>query len=660
MNRFFYPKLAGANIRKNSQTYLPYILTCITTVCMYYLIHALSMNTGLNRMSGASYLKSVLSFGRVVVALFSLIFLFYANSFLVKRRKKEFGLFNILGLGKKHIAKIVFFETLYVSGASIVFGLLGGILFSKLLFLALLKILRFEVQLGFEISASSILATLVLFTIVFLLTLLNNVRQVHLAKPIELLLGSQVGEREPKTKWLCALIGLASTAGGYYIALTTKSPLAAISIFFAAVVLVMIGTYFLFTAGSIVFLKILRKNKGYFYQPNHFVTVSGMLYRMKQNAVGLANICILSTMVLVTLSTTVSLYIGFEDILRTWYPRNVAIVSDVVTDTYTTQVRHGLSSVLAKHGFVSENVLDFRYLMLMAQEKGSGFLTDRAAVANASSQVRTLYFIPGEDYARITGAAIALADDEVLIYSDSQDFRHGNLSIPNRAFTVKKRLTSFVGAGTNATMGNSSHYLIVKNMKILEEIYQAQTKAHGEHGVKYTHYLGFDLRASREEVHRLYQDLRARLTSNHPASRVEVAEAAREELYSLYGGLFFLGMFLGVLFIMGTMLIIYYKQITEGYDDKRRFEIMRQVGMSQNEVRRAIRSQVLTVFFLPLVTAAIHIAFAFKFITRLLAVFQLSNIPLFAWCTVGAILIFALFYALVYTMTARVYYKIVS
>ena len=659
VGRFFYWKLAADNIRKNSRVYVPYILTSISTVMMYYLIHSLSGNTGLSKMSGGTTVQSMLSFGSTIVGLFSAIFLLYTNSFLIKRRKKEFGLFNVLGMEKKHIARIMMYETIYITIISIFSGLLGGILLSKAMFLLLLKLLRFEVQMGFEISGPSILSTLILFGAIFFLTLLGNLRQIHLAKPIELLKGGQVGEREPKTKWLLTLFGLASIGAGYYLALTTESPIAALSLFFVAVIFVMMGTYSLFASGSITLLKLMRKNKGYYYRPNHFTTVAGLIYRMKRNAVGLANICILSTMVLVTLSTTVSLYIGVEDVLRTRYPREITISSYRITDEYIAELHRGVAEVLRNHGVAADNTLEYRSLVFLGEEQASEFLTDRAFITGFAERLQALTFIPGEDYSRLQGETIHLADDEVLIYSEGGDYEYETLTLLGQTFIVKGKLSEFVGASLHTGYLTGNHYVIVKDMSVLGELYEAQAVFHGEYGSELTHYLGFDLPKDRDAVS-IHQDILLSLPGGDPSSHVESAEAAKDEFYSLYGGLFFLGLFLGTLFIMGTVLIIYYKQITEGYEDKERFEIMQKVGMSREEVKKSIRSQVLTVFFLPLVTAAIHIAAAFRFITRLLTIFNLRNTALFAWCTVGTFLVFALFYAFVYAITARVYYRIVS
>lgn len=660
MGRFFYWKLAADNIRKNIQVYLPYILTCTATVAMYYLMHSLSQNSGLGKMSGGDTVQMMLSFGFVVVAIFSAVFLLYTNSFLIKRRKKEFGLFNVLGMEKKHLARIMMYETIYIAVISISAGLIGGIVLSKAMFLLLLKLLRFEVQMGFEISGSAIVFALLLFGTIFFLTLLSNLRQVHLAKPIELLKGGQVGEREPKAKWLLTLSGLASMGTGYYLALTAESPIAALTLFFVAVLLVMIGTYCLFTAGSIALLKLLRKNKSYYYRPNRFTTVSGLMYRMQRNAVGLANICILSTMVLVTLSTTVALFVGVEDVLKTRYPRDIVISSYGITDEYIDNLGATVAQVLENHNLVMQDPMEYRMLSFVGIAQGNEFLTDEPSLNISPSRLKTLCFIPSQDYSGLTGEEVQLAQDEVLLYSQGADYEYESLSVLGRTFSVRKQLNELPAVTEWDISGR--HFLIVKDMDVVEEMYHAQADVYGEHGSKLTYHLQFDFPGdvSEEGEIAFYKDLRSSLPSGGVSRYIESREAVKDEFYSLYGGLFFLGLFLGILFIMGTVLIIYYKQITEGYEDKERFAIMQKVGMSREEVKRSIRSQVLTVFFLPLIVATVHISVAFPFITKLLAVFSLRNTLLFATCTGGTVLIFALFYGLVYHRTARVYYRIVS
>ncbi|MBS4539608.1 ABC transporter permease [Clostridium sp. D2Q-11] len=658
MNRFFYMKLAYINIKKNSQTYIPYILSCIGTVMMYYIMYALSANKDLDNISGGAQLKSILFLGSFVIGFFAVIFLFYTNSFLIKRRKKEFGLFNILGMEKKHIAKIICFETLYVAFISFVAGILGGILLYKLMYLLLLKILNFEITLGFYVSTSAMFTTLVLFSIIFLLTLLNTLRQIHLAKPVELLKGGQVGEKEPKTRWLLVIIGLLCLGAGYYIAVTTESPISAINLFFVAVILVIIGTYCLFTAISIAILKALRKNKNYYYQANHFTSISGMIYRMKQNAVGLASICVLATTVLVMVSSTVSLYSGMEDVLRTRYPRNIMITSQGISNQHIENINDSVSNILDNHKVEAKNMFDYRYLSFLARQEDNTFTVD-SDISYSTKNLINLNFIPLEDYNRIENKSLELNDDEIFIYSVREEYNKDTISIFDKKFKIKDKLNSFKENGWYSSLIIGTHYIVVKDMNVLKEIYQTKKEILEKNKSNPSYYLGFDLNTDEKESIAIYKNLRANLNEKYPDSFIESVASEKESFYSLYGGLFFLGIFLSILFLLATVLIIYYKQISEGYDDKIRFEIMQKVGMSHQEIKKSIGSQILTVFFMPLVVATIHIAFAFKVITKMLAILNLTNISLFVWCTIGSIAVFSLFYAIVYIVTARVYYNIV-
>lgn len=655
MARGFYRKLAVNSIKRNRQTYLPYLLTCICTVALFYIIISLATSSDLERMVGGSTLRAILNFGAAIVGLFSVIFLFYTNSFLVKRRKKEFGLFNILGMEKKHIAKIVFWETTITAALALSMGLLGGILFSKLVFLLFLGILEYPVVFGFELSIPGMFWALALFSAIFLLTLLNALRQVHLAKPIELLKGGQVGEREPKTKWLSMICGLAFLGAGYYLALSIESPLAALQIFFVAAVLVMGGTYLLFTAGSIGLLKLLRRNRRVYYRPRSFISISGMIYRMKQNAVGLANICILATMILVTLSATISLYIGVDDALKTRYPQDLTLSTSRVQAEDVAEVRERTWEIVKRHGLTAQNVEDYRSLGFIGSIVGSTFEVSGARLDSINPDYQAVELIPLEDLREFSGS-LDLEENEVLIYSPGKPYGHTTITVLGRTFTIKQQLDSLTAGSREAVSVVNSHVLVVKDMEVLESLYAAQEGALGHLHSEISHYLGFDLEGSPEEKTAVYSELRAAL----PQSWVESRDASRTDFYHVYGGLFFLGLFLGTLFGLGTVLIIYYKQVTEGFEDKRRFAIMQQVGMSRAEVRGTVRSQVLMVFFLPLITAGIHVAFAFKMISRLLAVFNLTNIPLYALCTVGVFLGFGVLYTLVYAITARVYSKIVE
>ncbi|MBU5455083.1 FtsX-like permease family protein [Caproiciproducens sp. MSJ-32] len=658
MSKIFYAKLALINIKKNGKTYFPYMVAAISTIMMFYTMHFISINDGLNNMSGGDSLKIILGLGNYVIGLFSIIFLFYTNSFLIKRRKNEIGLYNILGMEKRHIARVMIWETFFVGISTIVIGLLSGILISKLMFLVLLKILTFEVPLGFFISKESIAITVILFGAIFILTLLNNLGQIHLSKPVELLRGGQVGEKEPKTKWIMTIIGVISLSAGYYIALTTESPLAAIYLFFVAVILVIIGTYSLFTAASIALLKILRKNKKFYYKTNNFINVSGMIYRMKQNAVGLSNICILSTCVLVMLSTTVSLYIGMEDVLRNRYPRDIAVRVDNVSDEMEEKLDNIIIKEAEKHNISIKDIIKYRSIEVPMFQKNNSFSLANRDIGNYSD-ISLLNIMPLESYNSQENKSINLEDNEVLLYAFRGEIKEDTVNILGNEFKVKEQLKDFNSEGILSAIAAKSYYIVVKDVETIEKLL-FNVDIYGEKFENLSYFYAFNTEGDAENQINLINVLSNMISEASLSGYAEGLEESRGAFFSLYGGLFFLGLFLGFLFIMATVLIMYYKQVSEGYDDKQRFEIMQKVGLSKEEVKKSIKSQVLMVFFLPLLMAIIHIAFAFKVITKLLSVLNLTNVTLFALCTVGTILVFAVFYGIVYSLTARVYYKLVS
>ena len=658
MNKFFYSKLAINNIKKNRKTYIPYILTCIGTIVMFYNMCFLVVTKDMGSLSDSESLRAILSLGKQVIGIFSVIFLFYTNSFLIKRRKKEFGLFNILGMEKRHIARIMFDETLLIGIISLVIGLLAGILLSKLMILLLFKIISFEVVFGFEIPISAVFSTFALFGGIFILNLIYNIYQVHLSKPIELLRGGNVGEKEPKTKWILACIGAVCLGIGYYIALTTESPLAALNLFFVAVVLVMIGTYFLFTAGSIALLKILRKNKKYYYKLKHFISVSGMIYRMKQNAVGLANICILSTAVIIMLSTTISLYAGMEDVLRTRYPRNIIVNATNISDEQANQLDAVIEQQITKANVNQKNVIRYRSMDFTIIQKGASF-TDNHFSSYGSNNIAQIVFMTLDEYNKLENKSASLSKGEALLYTVQGDIPGNTIDFNGFELSIKERLPSLSLENSLSDKLDNSYYMVVDSKDTIKQIYHSLNGNQGEMD-ELSYYYGFDINGNQNDQINLVADLQKAIKGIGIEGYAEGAESARESFYSLYGGLLFLGLFLGLLFIMATVLIIYYKQIIEGYEDKERFEIMQKVGMTHAEVKQAIGSQVLMVFFLPLITAIIHIVFAFKVITKLLLMLNLTNVPLFVFCTAMTICAFAIFYAIVYVLTARTYYKIVS
>ncbi|HHU05859.1 MAG TPA: ABC transporter permease [Clostridiales bacterium] len=655
MRRSFFPQLALRNLRKNSRVYLPYILASIGTIMMFYILCSMAFNDGLGSMYGGGQMTIILRLGIIVVGLFAVIFLLYTNSFLIKRRKKEIGLYNILGLGKRHLGKMMFFETLYVALFSIVIGLFLGMLLSKLMLALLLKMVSFPVPLGFSVSLNGILLTSILFGAIYLLALISNLVQVGRAKPVELMSGSQYGEREPKTKWLLALIGVFTLGGGYYIAQTVEALVKVIGMFFVAAILVIIGTYCLFTAGSIAVLKVMKKSKSFYYRTKNFTSVSGMLYRMKKNAVGLANICILSTMVLVMISSTVSLYIGIDDTLETVHPREVMAIRYGENSSDIEGMNRAMDTALSRAGVEERGRLSYRYFDLILTDEG---VKDQRYYQ--AEKYYVYYFLPLSDFNVLEGESLSLREGEVIVcgggYGAGDTFE-----IPDIGFSAKVRdaRPSFSLHHREDDLADMSLHIVVSDFEKAFADIQAASSTLGSKPY-ISSIVGADIGRDKETEQLVAYELRAALDEIGLSANITLRSSERFEFVTLYGGLLFLGIFLGTLFSMATAMIIYYKQVSEGFEDKERFTIMQKVGMGLGEVKETIRRQILIVFFLPLAASVVHIAFAFKMITRMLSVMLISNMRLFALCTGATILGFALIYTVVFALTARSYYKIVK
>ena len=648
---FFYLKLAVNNLKKNSKAYVPYIITCIGTIIMFYNMCFLASAKTLGLISDDGSLKMILTFGTVVIGIFSAIFLFYTNSFLVKKRKRV-RLFNILGMEKAYRQDHVLGNGPY-RAISLSAGLPRHSLSKHDPLLFKIIAIRLPSALKFLPSPSLSPGS---FGAIFAINFIYNSLTVRLSKPVELLKGGNVGEKEPKTKLFQGIVGLLSLSAGYYIALFTESPLQALTLFFIAVILVMIGTYCLFTSGSIAVLKLLRKNKNYYYKPKNFISVSSMIYRMKRNAAGLANICILSTAVIVMLSSTVSLYIGVEDVLRTRYPRDITVGSSFISDENVEKMNKIIEDTTDSLGIERRNVLNYRYLTVVAFQEDSRFQLQGDSLRFKDSAA--LFFMDIDGYNKMYNANKPLEENEVLLYEYRGRLPGDSMTIEDLQLRIKERVPAFEGDGNTSAMMINSFYLVARKddlQKIIRVSDPDNTK-----GKDLAYFYGFDVNADKQTQIQLATEIRKGLKELGISYYADGADLSRESFYTLYGGLFYLGIFLGLLFIMATVLIIYYKQIAEGYDDKERYEIMQKVGMSREEVRKSINSQVIKVFFLPLLAAVIHIAFAFKVITKLLEIFNLTNVPLFALCTLSTILIFSVFYVAVYTLTAKTYYKIVK
>lgn len=670
MNKFFYGKLAFGNLRKNGRLYLPYILAAVGIGAMYYIMVALTGDKGIEKMPGGGDLKMIMGLGCVVIMIFAVIFLFYTNSFLMKRRKKEFSLFHILGMEKKHIGKMMFWETCMVGSLSIAGGLAGGILLYKLVVLALLRITGLDVPFGFTVSGAGIANVAVCFAIVFAMTLVYNLFQVRKANAIELLHSANHGEKEPRTRWILALLGMAALGIGYWIAIVTEDPVSTLLLFFVAVLLVVFGTYFLFTAGSIAVLKMMRKNTKYFYRTKHFISVSGMIYRMKQNAVGLANICILSTMVLVMVSGTVALYAGVEDIINNRYPKDFALTEyGVRSEEEKEALKEMFQQSLEENGLAVEDSVEYTSLAVTVWKSKEVLRIEKpGAMATPEGEISILEMITLDEYNRQENQQKELAEDEIFVSVRQGDENEQAYSINGRNFRIKEYLKDFDMEGLDGNVIYDGYFVVVKDIQVLEELNEMQREIYGSSASSRDYHMYADVSGTDEQLKNCAVRLeelvdgynQGRAEEEHLAVRFAVKEEQREGFMIFCGGFLFLGIFLGFVFLMATVLIIYYKQISEGYEDKERFEIMQKVGMSPREVKAAIHSQILKVFFLPLVMACVHLTMAFPMMNRLLLLFNMKNPGLFAACTVSVVGIFAVIYGIVFGITARAYYRIVG
>lgn len=660
-----YTKLAITNIKNNRQFYFPYLLTGIITVAMFYIMCALESNPGIQSMPGAKDLGLILRLGIGVIGIFAVIFLFYTNSFIIKRRKKELGIYNILGMEKRHIAKILSKEAFFTAIIAIGGGLVTGVLFHKLACMLLYRMIGFNGGITFSFSKKGVMITAILFAIVYLLTYIYDLFQVQLANPIELLQSGNKGEREPKTKAIMAVLGVLCLGTGYFIAITTKNPIKALTLFFVAVILVIIGTYLLFTAGSIALLKILRRNKGYYYQTKHFTSVSGMIYRMKQNAVGLANICILSTMVLVAVSTTVSLYVGIEDIMKERYPNEINISAYYDTGAPAEDsIAPIVEKSVKESGRKIRHEEDYLELYFAAIKDQGQYSLDKEKVKTAGDRVSGFVVLTREDCKKKYNEEIPeLAENEVALFTIKKTDMD-TLVLENRSYHVKeiKQFQNTEDFETIADMMDEYYYVIVNDVQDMERLWQLQKDIYQENSSSISRQVRLDIDGDSEQKKECFENIKTALEPEQAKARILIdsRQSNLDEFYQIYGGFLFLGLFLGILFLMITVLIIFYKQISEGYDDKERFSIMEKVGMSNDEVKATIRSQVRTVFFLPILMAAIHVGMAFPMIKRLLSLFGLSNTALFTGCMAGTILVFTLIYLLVFLKTSKTYYKIVG
>lgn len=666
-----YSRLAVTGMMKNYRIYVPYLLACIGMIMMYYILNFLMKSKDIASIKGGNSLQQMLSLGSGVFIVFSVIFLFYTNSFLIRSRKREFGLYNILGMGKKNLARILVWENGTVAAISLAGGIFCGILFSKLAELWLGYVLEGTVTMSFTIDTRAVWESVKLFLLIFLLLLCNALFQVGKAKPIDLLHSAEVGEKPPKGNWFLAIVGFGMLGAAYFIAVSIEDPMSAFMMFFIAVGMVIVATYLIFVAGSVLMCRVLQKNKTYYYRANHFISVSSMVYRMKRNGAGLASICVLSTMVLVMLSATSSLYFGNEARLMGRYPREIELYAYTSDEAQQQKISDTVDEILTRNQMEQENVLEYRYMSVGGYFEGNQvYLNQEKLNQNFGmmdiSKIRDIYLIPLEDYNRLMGQAESLNENEVILYTANAAYDYATLTLEEcDTWNVKKTVDRFIDNGDAMSTILDSLFVFVPDKSYLDRFAEIGEEKFNESGVAMTWYYGFDLPADEEVQQQIAAEISDGIdqafgeNEKMPRIRRECRASEKADFYALFSGLFVLGILLAIVFLAATVLIMYYKQISEGLEDQSRFDIMQKVGMTDREIRSSIHSQMLTVFLLPLLLAGLHTCFAFPIVQKLLLVFGIMESRVLLYTNLICFAVFGVFYAVVYLITSRSYYRIV-
>lgn len=657
----FYSKFALNNLVKNKRFILPYIFSAIFTIASFYILTSLSLGKNLDKLpQGISATKKVLSLGVNVIAIFSAIFLFYTYSFLIKRRVREFGLYSVLGMTKKQIARILILETIFIAVITLVFGLAFGLLFDKLMLLVLLKLFTAGVSFGFVITPIAVFLTILLFGGIFFLLLIYTVIKISRLKIVALLKEENNGEREPKARFILAILGLGLTGYGYYLAQTIQNPIKAITMFFIAVLAVIFGTYLIFMAVSITVLKLMKNNKTFYYKPKNFISVSGLLYRMKRNAVGLANICILSTMVLVTMGTTSALYAGSEEAYNTRFPRDIIVNGYRSTEGKLTEIEKNVKKATQDAGVEAKDLVSYNMLNVVGRLNGTEISYETGNVGSLD-KLRTVVVIELKDYNKVSKEQKTLNTGETLLFIDKKGKYEANeITVQGVNLKIKEKLTDFPGAlGTAAATAFDTYYVVVKDKGTVKEIETALKKklsiSDDEGGI--FNYVGFNISDKTKEAKVIENFKQLEKEGN---INIEGKAENETNFKGFYASFLFIGVFISMIFVVSQVVIMYYKQISEGYEDKGKFGIMRKVGLTDRQIKQSIRSQVLMIFFAPLAVATLHTVVAYPFIEKILKLFLATNNNVFLIALAVTIAIFAVFYLIVYLITSRIYYRIIK
>ena len=681
-----YLRLAWDGLRKNRQLSWPYLLTCVGMVAMHYILAFLASPTALEKLpQGRQTIETMMALGCLVVLLFSLIFLFYTYSFLNRRRAREFGLYNVLGMGKRNLSRIVLWESAITATLAMIGGLALGAALSKLAELGLVNLMNGEIDYRVRLDFKAVFRTVVCYVPVFALNALVAVIRTRCSSAVNLLKAEIAGEKPPKGNWLLAILGIVILGVAYWMALSIKNPLDALMWFFVAVLLVIVATYMLLIAGSVWLCRRLQANKRYYYRADHFVSVSSMTYRMKRNGAGLASICVIATMILVMLSTTTCMWFGAEDSLLTGYPREINADVRFVTPEYLSEenlapLRREVTSFMEENGVTPANVQEWSVVALNGQlEDGTTLQCDYEA-GNGDVNFNNLLEIDLVAASQYRG--LELAPDEAVLLTENVRFTGDTVTLAMGETGHTWRVLSaeeasnriFGGMVTESDAGVMIEAQLPRITLIVPDLSAAvegfpQESSRGARKYQVMWKYGFDTGLSDEENSRLDNELSRHINGFMHArpeegglwwTLVESRADGASDFYGTFGSLFFISILLSIVFLFAAVLIIYYKQISEGYEDAKRFDIMQKVGMTKKEIRSSISSQLLTVFTLPLAFAGLHLLFAFPMIRRMLTLLNLNNVGLFIRTTVISFVAFAVFYAVIYRLTSGVYYRIVS
>ena len=657
----FYSKFALNNLVKNKRFILPYILSTIFTIASFYILTSLSLGKNLDKLpQGISATKQVLGFGVIVIAIFSAIFLFYTYSFLIKRRVREFGLYSVLGMTKKQIARILILETIFIAVITLVFGLAFGLLFDKLMLLVLLKLFTAGVSFGFVITPIAVFLTILLFGGIFFLLLIYTVIKISRLKIVALLKEENNGEREPKARLILAILGLGLTGYGYYLAQTIQNPIKAITMFFIAVLAVIFGTYLIFMAVSITVLKLMKNNKTFYYKPKNFISVSGLLYRMKRNAVGLANICILSTMVLVTMGTTSALYAGSEEAYNTRFPRDIIINGYRSTEGKLAEIEKNVKKATQDAGVEVKDLVSYNMLNVVGHLNGTE-INYVSEFTGSFDKIKSIVVLELKDYNKVSKEQKTLNTGETLLFIDKKGKYEANeITVQGVNLKIKEKLTDFPGAlGTAAANIMDTYYVVVKDNADVKKIESALKKklniSDGEGEI--FNYVGLNISDKSKEAKVIENFKQLEKEGN---INIEGKAENETNFKGFYASFLFIGVFISMIFVVSQVVIMYYKQISEGYEDKGKFGIMRKVGLTDKQIKQSIRSQVLLIFFAPLAVATLHTVVAYPFIEKILKLFLATNNNVFLIALAVTIAVFGVFYLIVYLITSRIYYRIIK